>query len=202
MVLLIGIQAVLAVPSLAAPADDGVREAPAGAEGPTEANGQETPGTQSLDTMLGRLADPDTENGMALAAEIRARWARSGSPTLDHLLARGRAALAAGNARAAVGHLTALLDTAPDFAEGRFSRAEAFLLLGRPGIALDDLARALAAEPRHFPSWVLMGAILAEIGDLSGAREALRRALALNPHDVGVARALGRVERQIRGEAA
>ncbi len=139
---------------------------------------------------------------MALAAEIRARWARSGSPTLDLLLARGRAALAEGDARAAVGHLTALLDTAPGFVEGRFTRAEAFLALGRPGIALDDLARALAVEPRHFPSWALTGAILAEIGDLDGAREALRRARALNPHDREIARALARIERRIRGDAA
>lgn len=176
---------------------------PAGAQdrdASAERAGTNTNVGNSLDEMLARLADPETENGPALAAEIRARWARSGSPTLDLLLSRGRDALAAGHPKRAIGHLTALLDTYPGFVEGRFSRAEAFFLIGRPGMALDDLARALALEPRHFPSWALMGVILAEIGETEGARAALSHAFTLNPHDGDVAAALAHVERLLKGE--
>lgn len=152
-----------------------------------------------LAALLDRLADPAAENPDRIAAEIRSRWARSGSAALDLLLRRGRDAMAAGDFRIAAEHLTALTDHAPDFAEGWHARAQAMFMLDRPGAALGDLRRALALEPRHFEAWAGMGAILMQLDRPAAALDAWERALAINPHIERIPDALDRLDIQVNG---
>jgi Flp pilus assembly protein TadD len=146
--------------------------------------GAQEAGAPDIDALLARLADPAATPAEArqTAADIAGIWSRSGSATADLLLRRGRDALAAGDARAAADHLGALTDHAPDFAEGWHARAQAHFMLDRPGLAIADLRRALALEPRHFDAWAGLGAILMQIDRPAAALDAWQRALALNPH--------------------
>ena len=72
------------------------------------------------------------------------------SAAIDLLLRRGQDALEAGDAPAAIEHLTAAIDHAPDFAEAYAARAGAYYLTNRAGPAIDDLRQALVLNPHHW----------------------------------------------------
>ena len=90
-------------------------------DAPAESQGQQ----QDLDALFAELADPDAGDWQRAEQDIWREWSKSGSPAMDLLLQRGRDALQAGEVGAAIEHLTALTDHAPDFAEGWNARATA-----------------------------------------------------------------------------
>src|SRR5690349_12382831 len=63
------------------------------------------------------------------------------------------------------------------------ARARALLDLSRPGAAARETARALALSPQDPAALQLHGLCLLRAGDLSGARSALRAAIAAQPED-------------------
>lgn len=148
--------------------------APLAAQSPAE-----TP--DDMEALFSELA-ADGEGWMRAQSDIERAWSRSGSAALDLLLMRGESALDAGDPAAAIGHLTALTDHAPDFAAGWAARAAAFQMAGQTGPAMADLARALQLEPRHWPSITLLAAILEDSGDSARALAAYRESLGVNPH--------------------
>ncbi|SEW14096.1 Tetratricopeptide repeat-containing protein [Aliiroseovarius sediminilitoris] len=152
------------------------------------------PMTDKLDQLFVQLAQADDSNWKALEDEIWELWSRSGSDAFDLLLDRGRKAMDAGDFEVAIEHLTALTDHAPDFAEGWNARATAFYLSGRLGLSLDDIARVLTLEPRHFAALSGLGIILEELGDNRGALEAYRLSLAIHPRNPRVKEAVQRLE--------
>lgn len=134
-----------------------------------------------MDSLFNELSAAG-EGWMRAQSDIERAWSRSGSAALDLLLMRGESALDAGDTAAAIGHLTALTDHAPDFAAGWAARAVAFHLAGQTGPGMADLARALQLEPRHWPSITLLAAILEDGGDAARALAAYRESLGVNPH--------------------
>lgn len=116
---------------------------------------------------------------------------------MDLLLRRANEAMDAGDLGAAVEHLTALTDHAPDFAEGWVMRAIAFQAQGHSGPALADLARGLQLEPRHFVALTLLGAILDEAGQSEAALRAFEQSLTIHPHQQEAIDAAARI-RQAR----
>ena len=96
-----------------------------------------------------QLADPDNPHWDRAESDILREWSKSGSPTMDLLLKRGREAIEAGDTTAAVEHLTALTDHAPDFAEGWYARAMAYYRAGLYGPSLADLRRVLDLNPHQ-----------------------------------------------------
>jgi tetratricopeptide (TPR) repeat protein len=151
--------------------------------------------------LLHDLAGADAAAAQAAERELLAQWRRSGSPSMDLLLQRGRDALERGDTAAAIGHLTALTDHAPDFAEGWHARASAFFHAGQYGPALADLGRALTLNPNQFEAIYGLGTILEDLGDDRRAHAAYTRAKAIHPHHEDVTSALERLEPRIRGEA-
>ena len=119
---------------------------------------------------------------------------------MDLLLERGREALTEGDAKLAVEHFTALIDHAPDFAEGYNARATAFFQMGRYGLSLEDIRRTLELNPRHFGALSGLALILEEIGRPEDALAAWREVEALHPTREGMADAIKRLERQVEGE--
>jgi tetratricopeptide (TPR) repeat protein len=151
---------------------------------------------ERLDHLFAELAEPEREDWMRIEAEIVRELSRSGSDAMDLLLRRGRDAIDIEHWPAAVEHLSALIDHAPDFAEGWFARATAFHMMDEHALALADLERVLALEPRHFAALARLGMILESMGEHGLALEANRAALALHPNRPEVARNVERLERQ------
>lgn len=152
--------------------------------------------------LLRQLADPETERWQRVERQIIAAWSKSGSPAMDLLLQRGRDALGAGETEAAIEHLTALTDHAPDFAEGWNARATAYFRAGRYGPAMADIAQALALNPLHFGALSGLGTILEETGRHPQALEVYRAARAIHPHQPVLVRAVERLERRVAGRDA
>ena len=146
------------------------------------------------ESLFAQLADPDGEGWRIAESDLLREWSKSGSPTMDLLLKRGEEALDQGDTAAAIGHLTALTDHAPDFAAGFQARAVAYATAGEFGPAAADLARALELEPRHFAALTQLGAMLEEMGDDARALAAYRASLTIHPHQQEAIDAVARLE--------
>ena len=153
-----------------------------------------------VDDALAALAEAEAGHEQ-IADRARKAWSRSGSEAMDYLLRRGREAIEAEDWSAAIEHLTALTDHAPDFAEGFNARAVAFFRAGMTGPALADIERALALEPRHFDAMAGLGFVMLEIGDEDGALFAFREAARLNPGMEQVNEAIETLELETGGRA-
>ncbi|MFC3627990.1 hypothetical protein ACFOM8_00865 [Paracoccus angustae] len=162
----------------------------------TGAGAQDSP---DMDALFRRLAEPEGEAWRIAESDILREWSKSGSAAMDLLLQRGEEALDGGDAAAAIGHLTALTDHAPDFATGFYTRAAAYATAGQFGPAFQDLARALQLEPRHFPSLTQLGVMLEETGDTERALAAYRRSLTIHPNQQEAIDGIARLERQQDG---
>lgn len=160
---------------------------------------QETPQRVSLDDLFARLAEAERDDARRLAKEIELEFSKSGSSSADLLLKRGRDALEGGDTRKAIEHLTAVVDHAPDFAEGWHMRAVAYAQAELFGPAIADLERALAIEPRHFYAIASLGGLMAQINRPRMARDAFEQVLAIHPHFDDVSAAMEQVDRQIGG---
>ncbi len=156
--------------------------------------------TAELDALFSRLKSANAQDAEGIQQEIWLEWSKSGSDAMDLLLSRGRAAMASGDAGQAVQHLTALVDHAPDFAEGWNARATAYYQLGDFGPAVADIARTLTLNPRHFGALSGLGSIFEELDAPEKAKAAYEAALAINPHAKGAADAIARIDAQTRGQ--
>ncbi len=155
---------------------------------------------EDLDSLFTRLKAADAEEAARIEPLIWNEWSKSGSPAMDLLLKRGREAMEAGDLDAAIKHLTALIDHAPDFAEGWNARATAWFQAGAYGPSVSDIAQTLRLNPRHFGALSGFGMILEETGRKDEALEVYRAALAIHPHLAGVLQAVDRLEREKAGQ--
>jgi len=153
-----------------------------------------------LDKLFEQLKAADAQNVDAIEQEIVAQWSRSGSPAADLLLQRGREAIVAGDLGAAIAHLTALTDYAPNFAEGWNARATAFFQAGMLGPSVDDIGKVLALNPRHFGAMSGMALILEELGDPVRALKMYRQIEVLAPHRPSVTDAIERLDKETDGQ--
>ena len=97
-----------------------------------------------LEALFEGLRGADAQAAAQIEARIYDIWSKSGSPSMDLLLERGRSALTEGDTRLAIEHFTALIDHAPDFAEGYNARATAFF----PGRAVRPFAGRHSKDPK------------------------------------------------------
>ncbi|TCO71237.1 tetratricopeptide repeat protein [Rhodovulum euryhalinum] len=156
--------------------------------GPTLADGDRAA------ELLQELREPELPNWKQVEQAIRAEWAKSGSASMDLLLRRGRDAVEAGDFEAAIAHLTALVDHAPDFAEGYNTRAMAYFRAGLFGPAIGDLARTLELNPGNFVALTGLATILEETARYEAALRAVRAARAIHPHEPDLEEAEKRLE--------
>lgn len=156
-------------------------------------------GADTLDQWFEQLTEPEASRWQIAEAEILREWSKSGSPAFDALLQRGKTALAEGDLEAAIGHLTALTDHAPEFATGWQARAEAFALAGYFGPAASDLARALSIEPRQYLALTQLGMMYEELGNDELATKAYTKSLSIHPHQQMAIEALARLKTRLRG---
>ena len=152
-----------------------------------------------LEALFEGLRGQDAAAAQQIESRIYDIWSQSGSPSMDLLLDRGRNALNDGDIKLAVEHFTALIDHAPEFAEGYNARATAFFQSGQYGLSLADIQRTLAMNPRHFGAMSGLALILEEIGQPEDALATWREVERINPHREGLKDAVQRLERQVEG---
>jgi tetratricopeptide (TPR) repeat protein len=152
-----------------------------------------------MDDLYSKLADPANADWAIAQADILREWSKSGSPAMDLLLKRGRDAMEAGDLQAAIEHLTALTDHAPEFAEGWNARATAYFMAGQFGPSVADIEHTLALNQHHFGALSGLGQIFEAMDRPKQALKAYQAALAVNPHMVGVRDAIERLTRAEQG---
>jgi len=161
--------------------------------------GHATAADPSTEDLLAQLADPELETWKPVEEALIERWSQSGSPAMDLLLARGREAMRNEDHHAAIEHLTALTDHAPDFAEGWNARAMVWYAREEFGLALDDLLQALARNPQHFGALSGLALTLEKLGQFEPALRALRAAREVHPHRPDLIEAEARLEKKSGG---
>lgn len=156
--------------------------------------------TARLDDLFQQLQTATPVEAESITQAIWLEWSKSGSPAMDLLLQRGRDAMSAGQPALAIEHFTALIDHAPEFAEGYNARATAYFQTGDLGPSVSDIARTLTLNPRHFGALSGLGMIFEELDEPEKALEVYRAALAINPHLTDVGEAVKRLEISLGGQ--
>ncbi|EAQ03376.1 TPR domain protein [Pseudooceanicola batsensis HTCC2597] len=146
-----------------------------------------------------QLHDADPADARTIERELDLVWRRSGSPAMDLLMSRGQDALEAGEVETAIGHFSALIDHAPDFAEAWHRRATAFYRQEEFGLAISDLGRALALNPQHFNAMYGLGVILESLDRPDPAFRAYSQVLELYPTHERALEAVDRLQAQVTG---
>lgn len=161
----------------------------------TPASGDVT--SERLDGLFAELAEDGRTDWMQIEREILRIWENSGSDAMNLLLRRSKTALEAGDFDAALDHLNALTDHAPEFAEGWNARATTFYLMDEYALSIADVERVLALNPRHFGALAGLAIMLERLGETTYAIRALRAVRDLNPNRPDIADALERLERAV-----
>lgn len=147
-----------------------------------------------LDTLFTELAEPGRDDWQRVESEIQRIWSQSGSPAMDLLLRRGGEAMEAEDYALAVAHFSALVDHAPEFAEGWNARATAFYYLEEYSLSLSDIEHTLALNPRHFGALEGLTAIFEALDRPGLALDAAEAAIAINPNRPSLQDAVKRLE--------
>jgi tetratricopeptide (TPR) repeat protein len=153
-----------------------------------------------LDDLFQQLQTATDEEAGQITNNIWIEWSKSGSPAMDLLLKRGREAMAAGHPDLAIQHFTALIDHAPNFAEGYNARATAYYQAGDLGPSVSDIAKTLTLNPRHFGALSGLGSIFEQLDQPEKALEVYKAVLAINPHLADVRDAVKRLEDAVGGQ--
>ncbi|MCK4860740.1 MAG: tetratricopeptide repeat protein [Rhodobacteraceae bacterium] len=143
-----------------------------------------------LDELFSQLRDADVENVYDIEWEIIDIWVHSGSAAMDLLLRRGQIAIEDQDYPKALEHLSALIDHAPEFAEGWNARATVYYLTDEYALAISDITQALILNPRHFGALNGLGLIFEELDNPKGAYKAYTMVRDLHPHFDNVNEAL------------
>src|SRR3546814_496340 len=104
-----------------------------------------------LDELFIRLLEaPAPGEAQRIEGEIWRIWLESDDGAVRGLMRDGLAAMQRGDYPHALAKFDQMVLIAPDFAEGWNKRATVHYLLGNDGQSLDDIAKTLELEPRHF----------------------------------------------------
>jgi tetratricopeptide (TPR) repeat protein len=166
-----------------------------------------TPGSTRADPELDALfsqLEQTEDAGAAQSIEqaIWARWADSGSPTVNILLERATAAENAGDAELAERFLDQASDLAPDYAETWNRRANLYYSSDDYSGAIAAIQETLKREPRHLGALAGLGLIYEDLGQQRAALEAFRAALVIHPHYETALQGVRRLEPRVDGRDA
>jgi len=133
----------------------------------------------------------------ALEQRIWGVWLETDTGSAEVLLKDGMAAMSDRDVKRAEESFTALIELAPDFAEGWNKRATVRYFGGDYAGSIEDIKRTLTLEPRHFGAMSGLGLNYDALGDAEAAAEAYEKALDLNPYMPGIAQRLERLRDQL-----
>ncbi|HEX3101652.1 MAG TPA: hypothetical protein VHQ01_07670, partial [Pyrinomonadaceae bacterium] len=84
----------------------------------------------------------------------------------------------------------------PIYAKAYERRAEAQLALRRLDLALTDIARSLELDDSVAETWLTKGRILQKKGDTAGAKEAVQKAIGLDPKNEAAKQMLEEISKE------
>jgi tetratricopeptide (TPR) repeat protein len=161
------------------------------------------PKPKSVESEAGLLAQLKKADSVEAAKPIEEKLAvlyrASGSPSIDLLMTRARAAAASDKA-AAKKLINAVTTIAPRYAEGWRTRAALESEAGDDAAAMVSLQKAVQLNPRHFMAMVELGDLLQDYGDKAQALKLYRQAAVLNPQMEGVERRIRELTRAVEGQ--
>lgn len=161
---------------------------------------------QAAQAQLDRLfkalrAAPDEATAGMLEGRIRHVWLQQATPAVALLMARGDRDMANDADDEAIADFDAVLDLAPDFAEGYNHRAVARASAGDYPGAVRDIEAALRHDPRNFSALQGLSHIAEQQGNWKGALDAWQKSLDIDPRTPGGIERLEMLQKKVEGEA-
>jgi len=154
-----------------------------------------------LSDLYAHLATAEDETRAHTVTEgIERLWVNSGSDTVSLLLERSNKAMAEKKTDLALKFLDAVVDLAPDFAEGWNRRAYIFYTQNNSERAMGDLRRVLALDPNHYKALDGVAVIFKETGNKKAALKAYEELLRVNPFARGAKDAVLELRREVEGQ--
>jgi len=154
-----------------------------------------------LDDLFERLvkAQDETE-ARGVTGAIERVWMHSGSDTADLLMGRAMQALQRKDYALSQELLNAVVEIEPDWAEAWNKRATVRYLADDAMGSMQDIARVIKLEPRHFGALSGMGFILQRGGFDKGALAAFRKALEISPQQEEIRRLVEKLTLSVEGQ--
>jgi tetratricopeptide (TPR) repeat protein len=169
---------------------------------PTLPSATEESDAARIDELYDRLAKTrDEDEASGIVKTLEREWLKSGSDDSDLLMSRALEAFQAENYPLALQLLDAIVQTAPNWAEGWNKRATVRFYTGDSAGATADVAQVLKRNPRHVMALAGLGMIFEQSGRNDDALKVLERAQALAPHYKPVEDAVNRVKAAIAGKS-
>ena len=135
-----------------------------------------------LDALFATLQGTDNERLAEMAErDIWEIWTAADDEALDTLMMRGMRAMSTRDFAIAMVAFNAVIEAAPDFAEGWNKRATLYWLMGDYAASVADIDVTLALEPRHFGALSGLSMIRIAQDRPAEALAALERVLAVHP---------------------
>lgn len=157
--------------------------------------------TEVLADLFDRLKKaPNPESAEIVADAIEKIWMKSGSDTVDLLMARAIRMAREENFDLALDILDSVVEIAPEFSEGWNQRATIYFMRRDFRRSLEDLRHVLAIEPRHYKAISGLGLIMRELGDNEAALKAIREALQLYPQSTDSIQMEKELSREVEGQ--
>lgn len=142
----------------------------------------------------------EAEDAKVVTSAIERLWLRSGSDTVDLLMARTAKLLEDEKYDLALNILDSIIELAPDYAEGWTRRAAVFFAKKEFGQSLENLRHALAIDPSHYKAIQGLGLLMQELGEKEAALKAFRRLLKVHPHLEEALQAVKDLSRDVEGQ--
>jgi tetratricopeptide (TPR) repeat protein len=140
------------------------------------------------------------EQAAELSKTIEGLWLHSGSDTIGVLMRRGLQAVNERRNDLALKMFDAVVELAPDYAEGWSRRAFVYYLQNDTEHAVGDLRRALALDPNHYKALDGLARILRESGQKKSALRAYQQLLRINPYASGAKEAASELSVEVEGQ--
>jgi tetratricopeptide (TPR) repeat protein len=137
---------------------------------------------EDLDKVFAQLQQDNAFNPGSMIAKIWTLWEANESPMAEVLLTQSTKAMQDGAFDTSETMLNELVGSYPDYTEALNKRAMLLYNLKRYDEAMTDIDKVLDIEPRHFGALSGKAAIYQAQGKTALAADALRDAIAINPH--------------------
>lgn len=156
---------------------------------------------EQIDRWFADLAKAETaEDAKPIEDKLEAAFRQSGSPSLDLLMTRAKAAVAGGDSKTAATIMASVNRLAPNFTEGWRLRAMLDAAAGNDTGAMVALQKVVTLNPRHIFAMADLAGMLEDYGDKKAALALYRKVLALDPRHEGAVNRSRALEREVEGQ--